>query len=105
MPIASDPNDVPVSQLLQRVVCTMVDHPEEVTIQVEAEADGATLTIHANPEDVGKVIGSQGRTAKSLRTIVSGIGRKLGRRFTIVIDEGEDERAHAGQVSREKMPS
>jgi predicted RNA-binding protein YlqC (UPF0109 family) len=104
MPIASDPNDVPVSQLLQRVVCTMVDHPAEVTIQVETEADGATLTIHAHPHDVGKVIGNQGRTAKSLRTIMSGIGRKMGRRFTIVIGEGESEPTRARSDIAEKLP-
>jgi uncharacterized protein len=101
----SDFKEVQVSQLLQRMVCIVVDHPAEVMIQVEAEADGATLVIQVHPDDVGKVIGSQGRTAKSLRTIMSGIGRKLGRRFTIVIDEGKDEGTRARLDARENIPA
>jgi predicted RNA-binding protein YlqC (UPF0109 family) len=63
------------------------------------------LTIRANPLDVGKVIGNQGRTAKSLRTIMSGIGRKQGRRFTIVIDEGDGERTRDGLGPVENIPA
>jgi uncharacterized protein len=101
----SDPLDATATQLLQRMVCALVDHPGEVAIQTEAGADGITLTIRANPNDVGKVIGNQGRTAKSLRTIMSGIGRKQARRFTIVIDEGDAERKRVGLDSLENIPA
>jgi predicted RNA-binding protein YlqC (UPF0109 family) len=97
MRIADAPNtaDVFATQLLLKMVCLLVDHPNDVEILTQAADGGATLVIRAHPQDMGKVIGSQGRTAKSLRTIMSGIGRKLGQRFTIVIDEDEGESTRA----------
>jgi predicted RNA-binding protein YlqC (UPF0109 family) len=49
--------------------------------------DGADFTIHAHPDDAGKLIGKQGRNASSLRIIVSGAGRKLRRRYVVAIHE------------------
>jgi uncharacterized protein len=85
---ASDPRDASVYRLLFRMICALVDYPSEVTIQTEASNDGATFIIRAHPEDVGKIIGAQGRNARSLRTLVSAIGRKQQCRFNVVIDEG-----------------
>jgi hypothetical protein len=70
------------------MTCALVDHSSEVTIQTEAADEGATFIIRAHPEDVGKIIGAQGRNARALRTLVSAIGRKQQRRFNLVIDEG-----------------
>jgi uncharacterized protein len=84
----SDPRDASVYRLLFRMTCAMVDHSSEVTIKTEASDDGATFTIRAHREDVGKIIGAQGRNARALRTIVSAAGRKQQRRFNVVIDEG-----------------
>jgi len=85
---ASDPRDAAVYGLLFRMTCALVDHSSEVTIQTEAGDEGATFTVRAHPEDVGKIIGAQGRNARALRTLVSAIGRKQQRRFNVVIDEG-----------------
>jgi predicted RNA-binding protein YlqC (UPF0109 family) len=85
---ASDPRDAAIHGLLFRMICAMVDYPSDVTIQTEAGNDGATFTIRAHAEDVGKIIGAQGRNARALRTLVSAIGRKQQRRFNVVIDEG-----------------
>jgi predicted RNA-binding protein YlqC (UPF0109 family) len=106
MPIvdASDLRDSAAAQLLHRLVCALVDHTADVSVLTQVQDDGATLVIHAHPQDVGKVIGNQGRTAKSLRTIMSGIGRKTGRRFTIVIGEGEGGATHARPASPENFP-
>jgi predicted RNA-binding protein YlqC (UPF0109 family) len=90
---AADPRDVPVHQLLQRILCVIVDHPGEVAILAEAETDGTTFIIIAHPSDVRQVIGSQGRTAKSLRTILGGIGKQMGRRFTVVINDRDSRGA------------
>jgi uncharacterized protein len=91
MPIvnANDPIDASVHQLLFKIICALVDHPGDVAIQAEPGVEGATFLIAAHAEDVGKIIGSQGRTAQSVRTIISGIGRKLGRRFTVVVRESD----------------
>ena len=45
------------------------------------------FSILAHSEDTGKLIGKQGRTAKSLRTILSAIGMKLHRRYTVILEE------------------
>jgi hypothetical protein len=85
---ASDPRDTAVYQLLLRMTYALVDHPGAVAIRTEAGDEGATFIIRAHPDDVGKIIGAQGRNARALRTIVSAIGRKQQRRFNLVIDEG-----------------
>jgi predicted RNA-binding protein YlqC (UPF0109 family) len=85
---ATDPRDVPVYHLLHKMICLLVDYPGELAIEAQAEDEGVTFLIGAHPEDVGKIIGAQGRNAKSLRTIVSGIGSKMHRRFTLVIEDG-----------------
>jgi predicted RNA-binding protein YlqC (UPF0109 family) len=65
----------------------MVDRPEFVVIKTLVAEDGASFAIEVHPEDTGKIIGRQGRNAKSLRTIVSAVGSKLHRRYTIEVDE------------------
>ena len=90
-----DPRDVSVQHLLFRLIGALVDHPDETAIRLVSGEEGATFLINAHPEDVGKIIGAQGRTAKSLRTIVSGIGRKQGRKFTVVIEESDGGQARS----------
>lgn len=61
--------DKSIEELITQVVTALVDEPESV--KVESVDEGATLTInvHVHPDDIGKVIGRQGRVIKSLRTI------------------------------------
>jgi len=82
-----DPRDVSVSQLLHKIANTMIDRPEFLSIKAIATEDGATFTIDAHPDDTGKLIGKQGRNAKSIRTLLGAAGMKLRRRYTIVITE------------------
>jgi uncharacterized protein len=84
----TDPRDVSVSKPLSKVVCAMVDRPEFVVINSHAAEAGASFTIDVHPDDVGKIIGRQGRNAKSLRIVLSAIGKKLHRRYVIDIDDG-----------------
>jgi hypothetical protein len=69
-----DPRDVSVSKLLSNIVCAMVDRPEFVVIKTHAAEEGASFSINVHRDDVGKIIGKQGRNAKSLRIIVSAVG-------------------------------
>jgi hypothetical protein len=82
-----DPRDVSVYKLLFKIVGVLVDRPELVVIQTQETEDSATFTIHAHPDDIGKLIGKQGRNAQSLRIIMSGAGKKLRRRYVIAIHE------------------
>ena len=83
----SDPRDASVYKLLFKIVGALVDRPEVVVIETQVTEDGATFTVHAHPDDTGKLIGKQGRNAQSLRIITSGAGKKLRRRYVVVIHE------------------
>jgi predicted RNA-binding protein YlqC (UPF0109 family) len=82
-----DPRDVSVHKLIFRIVAELVDQPEFVVIKTQVTEDGATFTVHAHPDDTGKLIGKQGRNAQSLRIITSGAGRKLRRRYEVAIQD------------------
>lgn len=83
----SDPRDDLVYNLLVRIVGALVDRPEAVVIQAKVTEDGATFTIRTHPDDTGRLIGKQGRNARSLRIITSGAGMKLRRRYVVAIHE------------------
>jgi len=75
------------AELISEIARSLVDKPEAVSVMVTAQ-DGATaLHLHVDPTDVGKVIGKQGRTARSLRTILSAVSVKLHHRYSLEIVE------------------
>jgi len=51
----------------------IVDHPEDVEVASRSHARGEVIEVHVNPEDLGRVIGRSGRTAKALRTVVKAL--------------------------------
>jgi predicted RNA-binding protein YlqC (UPF0109 family) len=59
---------------LEHLVRGIVDHPEEVRVELVTTRRGRTLEVHVHPDDLGKVIGRGGRTATALRTVMAGIG-------------------------------
>ena len=72
-------------ELVEFVVKSLVDVPEEVSVNV-IEGDKSTiLELKVAQEDVGKVIGKQGRIAKAIRTILSASATRDGRRATLEI--------------------
>jgi len=76
-----------VKQLVEDIAKALVDAPEEVVVR-EVEGEQTTvLELRVAPADLGKVIGKQGRTARSIRTLLGAAGMKLNRRFTLEILE------------------
>jgi hypothetical protein len=76
-----------MKQLVEDIAKALVDVPEEVSVR-EVEGEQVTvLELKVAPSDLGKVIGKQGRTARSIRTILGAAGMKLNRRFTLEILE------------------
>ena len=74
-------------ELVEEIAKALVDIPEEVQVR-EVEGEQSTmLELRVAPSDLGKVIGKQGRTARSIRTILGAAGMKLNRRFTLEILE------------------
>jgi uncharacterized protein len=73
--------------LLTEIARALVDDTEAVRIEVITSQDAVVLRLHVAPTDIGKVIGKQGRTARSLRTILGAASMKLQRRFSLDIVE------------------
>ena len=76
-----------MKNLVTEIAKALVDIPDEVTVR-EVEGEQVTvLELRVAPSDLGKVIGKQGRTARSIRTLLGAAGMKLNRRFTLEILE------------------
>jgi predicted RNA-binding protein YlqC (UPF0109 family) len=76
-----------MSELLAYLARELVDDPEAVRVESE-ERDGAlVLVLHVAPDDVGKVIGRQGRIVRALRTLVRASSVREGRRVLVEIAE------------------
>ncbi|MFC0678633.1 RNA-binding protein [Lysobacter korlensis] len=58
---------------LEHLVKGIVDHPDQVQVVAKDSPRGEVLEVHVNPEDLGRVIGRSGRTAKALRTLVGAL--------------------------------
>jgi predicted RNA-binding protein YlqC (UPF0109 family) len=68
-----------------------VDEPAAVDVQSVGHDENTVLQLRVAPQDVGKVIGKQGRTARSVRTILGAVSMKLHHRYTLDILEEDDE--------------
>ena len=76
-----------MKDLVTEIAKALVDIPDEVVVR-EIEGEQVTvLELRVAPSDLGKVIGKQGRTARSIRTLLGAAGMKLNRRFTLEILE------------------
>lgn len=57
--------------MVEFIAKALVDHPEQVSVELFEDDRAITLELHVAPEDMGKVIGKQGRIAKAIRTVVN----------------------------------
>lgn len=73
---------------LEHLVKGIVDHPDAVKVVSASSARGEVLEVHVHPEDLGRVIGRSGRTAKALRTIVAALAD--GRRVRVDVVDTDD---------------
>ncbi len=78
--------------LVQEIVRSLVDDASVVSVEAVADGEGTLFRLRVAEGEVGKVIGRQGRTARSLRTILSAAGMKLHRRFSLDIIEDSGHR-------------
>jgi uncharacterized protein len=76
-----------MKELVENIAKSLVDIPEEVSVREVAGEQATLLELRVAPSDLGKVIGKQGRTARSIRTLLGAAGMKLNRRFTLDILE------------------
>ncbi len=73
--------------LVEQIARALVDEPEQVSVRAVDGEQVTVLELRVAPGDLGKVIGKQGRTARSIRTILGAAGMKLHKRFTLEILE------------------
>ena len=82
---------VQVDELVREIARALVDEPNAVEVEAVNRGENTILELRVAPQDVGKVIGKQGRTARSVRTILGAVGMKLRHRYTLDILEEDDE--------------
>ncbi len=82
---------ISVADLVREIAQALVDEPEAVEVESVARDENTVLKLRVAPQDVGKVIGKQGRTARSVRTILGAVSMKLHHRYTLDILEEDDE--------------
>jgi hypothetical protein len=76
-------------QFVETVVKAIVGHPEDVSTERTVDEMGVLITLNINPEDMGYVIGRQGQTARSIRTLLKIVGAKNNARVNLKINEPE----------------
>ena len=79
-------------EFLESVIKGIVDNPNDVKVTRTIDEMGVLLNLKVNPEDMGKIIGRQGSTAKAIRTILRIIGTKHNARINLKIEEPEGGR-------------
>ncbi len=90
---------------LEFVVKGLVDHPDSVKVQRTVDEMGVLLTLDIHAEDMGKIIGRSGNTAKAIRTLLRVVGMKHNARVNLKINEPEGGlRSQEAAASREEAP-
>ena len=74
-----------MKELLTYIAQNLVDHPEAVSVTERAGEDETVLELRVAPEDMGKVIGRQGRIAKDIRTIIKSVAQRNGQKVSVEI--------------------
>ncbi len=76
-----------MEQLVDYIARSLVDSPEDVKISSHEEEDTVTIELSVAKEDLGKIIGKQGRTARAMRTLLSATGEKEKKKIRLEILE------------------
>ena len=72
-----------MGELVRYIISELVDNKDAVKVEV----DGDTVKVSVAKDDMGKIIGKQGRTAKAIRTVVKAAGAKEGKKYSVDIIE------------------
>ena len=83
-------------ELVVEIAKALVDEPEAVMVDAVEREESTVLRLKVAPADVGKVIGKQGRTARSMRTILGAVSMKLHHRYTLdILEEDKQPVTHS----------
>jgi predicted RNA-binding protein YlqC (UPF0109 family) len=90
----------PDQKFVEDLVKSIVDNPSDVKTERTIDERGVLIKLYVNPEDMGKIIGKDGKTAKAIRTLLRVFGAKNNARLNlkIVEPEGSERSAHASAM-------
>lgn len=74
-----------MKELVEVIAMSLVDHPEEVVVTENESDNSITVELHVSADDMGKVIGKQGRIAKAIRTVVKAAASKDDKKVVVEI--------------------
>ena len=74
-----------MAELVEFIAKSLVDHPDQVDVRMVEEEGGFTIELRVAPDDMGKVIGKQGRIAKAIRTVVKAAAVRENKKVTVEI--------------------
>jgi uncharacterized protein len=86
-PSEPDAHDFQLRDLVVHMAKGLVDHPEAVSVEIEVAGDDGELELNVHPDDMGHVIGKQGRTARSLRLVLGAAAARVDRRMGLEIED------------------
>ncbi len=69
-----------LKELIHAIATELVDHPDQVTVTEVGGDNNTVIELRVAKDDIGKVIGKEGRTAQSMRTLLTALATKVGRR-------------------------
>ena len=95
--MAMDQKQDDMQELMTEIAKALVDEPDAVIVDAVERDENTVLRLHVAPTDVGKVIGKQGRTARSMRTILGAVSMKHHHRYTLDILEDNADNADEPQ--------
>ena len=91
-------------EFLEYLVKSLVDHPEDVKVDRKVDEMGVLLSLHVNQLDMGQVVGRQGATAKSIRSLLRIVGIKNNARINLKIEEPEGSTRPPRQDRGDRAP-
>jgi predicted RNA-binding protein YlqC (UPF0109 family) len=78
--LAGAEQSMPLKELIRAIAVELVDNPDQVEVTEIAGEHNSVIELRVAKDDIGKVIGKEGRTAQSMRTLLTAVSTKLGRR-------------------------
>ena len=88
------------TKFLEFVVKELVDNPDKVKIVRTVDEMGVLMTLEVHPDDMGKIIGRMGNTAKAIRTLLLVVGMKNNSRVNLKINEPEGATPRESRASK-----
>ena len=81
-----------MKKTLEFILSQLVDHPDDIHVVEENTEHGSVLVIHANPEDIGKIIGKSGRIIRAIRDLIKIMAAKHEAYIDVVLAEEDQDK-------------